>query len=243
VASGFSRFFAELRRRKVYHLAAAYATVGVGISLGVPDLFSAFDLPHSAARLVIILVAVGFPVALVLAWAYELKPEDPPPAEPDASQERVGSEPRIAGQKPSVAILPFANLSADPDNEYFSDGVTEEIINAVAAIRQLRVTARTSAFQFKGSKHDIREIGISKTFLRCRTRSLRPSIAPSPSTPALSTHTSGRSSITPMSGAIWSGRWRRIGAPQSWTPRISTFCPAWPRSTSSLIAWMRPSSG
>jgi serine/threonine-protein kinase len=59
----------------------------------------------------------------------------------------------------TIAVLPFANMSADPENEYFSDGVTEEIINAIAGISDLRVTARTSAFQFKGKEYDIREIG------------------------------------------------------------------------------------
>jgi serine/threonine-protein kinase len=64
-----------------------------------------------------------------------------------------------ATDRTTIAVLPFANLSADPENEYFSDGITEEIINAVAAIRDLRVTARTSAFQFKGKDYDIRDIG------------------------------------------------------------------------------------
>jgi len=59
----------------------------------------------------------------------------------------------------TIAVLPFANMSADPENEYFSDGITEEVINAVAGIPDLRVTARTSAFQFKGKEYDIREIG------------------------------------------------------------------------------------
>jgi len=160
VASRLSLFLAELRRRKVYHVAAGYAAVGVAISLAVPDLFGAFDLPGSAARLVIVLLVVGFPVALVLAWAYEVKPEElPPPLVSEEVEGPIGSALPTADQRPSVAVLPFANLSADPENEYFSDGITEEIINAVAAIRDLRVTARTSAFQFKGGDYDIREIG------------------------------------------------------------------------------------
>ena len=64
-----------------------------------------------------------------------------------------------APERRAIAILPFTNMSADPENEYFSDGITEEIINAVAGVRDLRVTARTSAFQFKGKDYDVREIG------------------------------------------------------------------------------------
>ena len=76
MASKTSAFLAELKRRKVYHVAAAYMAVGAVIVFGIPDLTSIFGLPSSTARLVIILVAIGFPIALVLAWAYEVKPED-----------------------------------------------------------------------------------------------------------------------------------------------------------------------
>jgi len=82
VASKLSLFLSELKRRKVYRVAALYAAVGVAISLGIPDLFGVLLLPDWAARLVIILIAIGLPIALVLAWAYEVRPEDPSPAEP-----------------------------------------------------------------------------------------------------------------------------------------------------------------
>ena len=80
--SKLSTFLTELKRRKVYHVAAAYLAVGAVIVFGIPDLSSTFGLPTSTARLVIILVAIGFPIALVLAWAYELKPELPGEEEP-----------------------------------------------------------------------------------------------------------------------------------------------------------------
>jgi hypothetical protein len=99
VASKLSLFLAELKRRKVYHVAAVYVAVGVAVSLAVPDLFSAFDLPNSVARLVILLVAIGFPIALVLAWAYELKPEEPRPAE---EEERMPVPPPVPGRPPRL---------------------------------------------------------------------------------------------------------------------------------------------
>ena len=77
MASKLSLFLAELKRRKVYQVAAIYLALGVAISLAVPDLFGALLLPDWAARLVIVFLVIGFPVALVLAWAYEVKPEEP----------------------------------------------------------------------------------------------------------------------------------------------------------------------
>lgn len=88
MASRFSSFLAELKRRNVYRVAAVYLAVGAAISLGVPDLFGAFGLSDSAAQFVILLIAIGFPVALVLAWAYEVRPE----------------EARTAGQEESEAV-------------------------------------------------------------------------------------------------------------------------------------------
>ncbi len=166
MASKLSLFLAELRRRKVYHVAAVYAAVGVAISLGVPDLFSAFDLPSSAARLVIVLIAVGFPIALLLAWAYEVKPEQPRPADPEEREpvpsNGVRSFSAVSVQeehRKSIAVLPFVDMSPDQDQEYFCDGMAEELINALTKVKGLRVAARTSSFHFKGRSEDVREIG------------------------------------------------------------------------------------
>jgi len=111
MASKFISFLAELKRRKVYHVGAVYAAVGVAISLGVPDLFNAFDLPTSAARLVIVLIVIGFPIALLLAWAYEVRPEELRGVEASPASVRA---PSIAGDRKSIVVLPFDNMSPDP---------------------------------------------------------------------------------------------------------------------------------
>jgi TolB-like protein/Tfp pilus assembly protein PilF len=159
VAYKLSSFLTELKRRNVYRVAAVYAAVGVAISIAVPDLFGAFGFPEWAAPLVILLIAIGFPIALVLAWAYEVRPEEPRGAEAAKAPRApaVGtpeSEPRN-----SIAVLPFANMSDDPEAEYFSDGMTEEIINALTQLEGLRVVARTSSFAFKGKALEIGEVG------------------------------------------------------------------------------------
>jgi adenylate cyclase len=166
VASKLSLFLAELKRRKVYRVAAVYAAAGVAISLAVPDLFGAFDLPTIAARLVIVLIAIGFPIALILAWAYEVKPEESPTGAAFADENPGPGMPsplhpthRPEDLRPSVAVLPFVNLSADPENEYFSDGISFDIINHLAKITDLKVISRTSIMQYKETEKPLRQIG------------------------------------------------------------------------------------
>lgn len=167
VASKLSMFLAELKRRKVYHVAAVYAAIGTGISLAVPDLFSAFDLPSSVARLVIVLVALGFPVALVLAWAYEIKPEEAKSTEdeegkPDLIPDTTRAAPAASvvedDPRPSLAILPFANLSQDRENEFFGLGMMDDILTRLTAVGGLRVISRTSVMRYMGADKSTPEI-------------------------------------------------------------------------------------
>lgn len=153
MASKLSVFFAELKRRKVYRVAAIYAAVGIAISLGVPDLFGALLLPDWAARLVIVLIAIGFPLALVLAWALELTPEGFRLDRPAIAGEEGREDPR-----PSLAVLPFTSLSEEPENEFFSVGVTDDILTRLTAVGGLRVISRTSVMRYRAADKSIPEI-------------------------------------------------------------------------------------
>jgi TolB-like protein/cytochrome c-type biogenesis protein CcmH/NrfG len=154
------RWFAELRRRRVFRVAGVYL-VAAWLVIQVADaVFEPLGLPAWALRLVIILVALGFPLACVLAWAFDVTPQGiertltgvpaaaPLPAAIEAAPDRQ-----------AVAILPFADLSPAHDQEYFCDGIAAEIINALCCVRGLRIASRTSAAQFRGRSVDVREIG------------------------------------------------------------------------------------
>jgi TolB-like protein/Tfp pilus assembly protein PilF len=155
VASRLSLFLADLKRRKVSRVAVVYVVVGLGI-LGAAEVILD-PLGLDALRpYIVILVILGFPIALVLAWAYELKPEEPEAAEEAPSP---AFDPRGTEKRKSIVVLPFVNMSDDSESEYFSDGMTEEIINALAQLKDLRVAARTSSFAFKGSSPDLGEVG------------------------------------------------------------------------------------
>jgi adenylate cyclase len=162
-----SRFLAELKRRKVYQVAATYVAVGLAICVGAPDLFSAFDLPGSAARLVVALAIIGFPFAVVLAWAYEVRPEEaqPPPSEEVEPQVRSGPASLPSNisafsndPRPSVAVLPFASFSDNPDTDYFGLGVMEDILTRLAHVRGIRVISRTSVMRYRTGEKSTREI-------------------------------------------------------------------------------------
>jgi len=181
------RFFAELRRRHVVRVGIAYLVVAFGVFQGTEVLVSALALPSWTTTLVVVLGIAAFPVALVLAWAYEIGPggvrrdaEDVPASEPVAAKveggkaeppQESGTSPRSRATGPadaeargpepgrrSIAVLPLANLSGDPENEYFSDGLAEELLNLLARLPQLRVTSRTSSFSFRGKDLDVRTI-------------------------------------------------------------------------------------
>jgi len=159
-------WFAELRRRKVFRVATVYMVVAWLLVQVAGTTFGPLGLPGWTMKLVILLAAFGFPLACGLAWAFDVTPrgiertatgaEVPPPA---AEFPVSAQPPAKAAPGPSVAILPFLDMSPAHDQEYFCDGIAEEIINALCCVRGLRIASRTSSFQFKGRSADVREIG------------------------------------------------------------------------------------
>jgi serine/threonine-protein kinase len=163
-ASSLGHFLGELKRRRVYRVAVVYAVVAFVIWQVADVAFEPLHLPPWALTFVVVLVIIGFPVALVLAWALEITPQgvrrtEPARAEPDAAPSTARPALADGVERKSIAVLPFANMSDDPENEYFSDGMTEEIINALTQLQDLRVVARTSCFAFKGKAPHISEVG------------------------------------------------------------------------------------
>src|SRR5438128_8242177 len=168
-------FFAELKRRNVYKVAVAYAIVGWLLVQIATQVFPFLEIPNWVVRLVIALVAIGFPIALVIAWAFEVTPEGIKRTEDvdlaaSARQPRrhawifvvivgaalsVGlffigrytarngtprqSEAATTLPQKSIAVLPFDNLSRDPDNAYFAEGVQDEILTRLAKVADLKV--------------------------------------------------------------------------------------------------------
>ena len=185
-----SGLYSELKRRNVFRVAFAYALVG-WVLLQIADVFfPALSLPEWTIRLVAGLLIIGFPLALLFAWAFELTPEG---LKKEHEVDRDLSITHKTGRKldfvviavlaiavtlftfdkfvwdisdpanvsgdndKSIAVLPFVNMSDDPANEYFSDGISEELLNLLAKIPELRVIGRTSSFQFKGKQEDTPE--------------------------------------------------------------------------------------
>src|SRR4249919_1446268 len=175
-----SGFFQELQRRKVYRVAAAYViAAGFIIQIG-SAVIPAWELPNWTLRLVIVLLLVGFPVALILAWAYDVTPQgiQATPKVPGGHRRRnvtllvaAGAIisiaagffllPRASARKidKSIAVLPFQNLSDEKENAYFADGVQDDILTNLSKISDLRVISRTSVMQYRGRPTNLREIG------------------------------------------------------------------------------------
>lgn len=157
-----SGFYQELKRRKVVRVGVAYAVVAwVLVEVG-SVLFPALLLPDWSVRLLIAFVIAGFPVAILLAWAVELTPEGPR-ADKGAQRETKDTG-RLAANTDSdngfrsIAVLPLLNMSNDPEDEYFSDGMAEEVLNRLCKLPQLTVASRTSSFSFKGKGLDLRTV-------------------------------------------------------------------------------------
>jgi adenylate cyclase len=190
------KFFREVMRRNVVKVAVVYLIAG-WLTMQVADvMFPALNLPEWITSAIAALLLIGFPFALIFAWAFEMTPEgikkeseidrsesitsqtgkklntsiiiilsialgfmliDRFVLQPEGAEETP--EAVVADIKPSIAVLPFVNMSGDKDNEYFSDGLSEELLNLLAKIPALHVAGRTSSFQFKGTNQDLRLIG------------------------------------------------------------------------------------
>jgi TolB-like protein/Tfp pilus assembly protein PilF len=175
-------FFEEVKRRKVYRVAAAYIIAAGGIIQLASATFPAWELPSWALRLVILLVLVGFPIALILAWAFDITPQGIQ-ATPDTTAPRTRRRrniimliatgmvisaatgffllPRVAAHKvdKSIAVLPFENLSDEKENAYFADGIQDDVLTNLSKISDLRVISRTSVMQYRGRPTKLTEIG------------------------------------------------------------------------------------
>ena len=145
----------ELKRRNVIKVSVAYVIVA-WVVLQVADvLLNNLEAPAWIFKVILLVLIVGFPVTIVLSWVFDWTPGGLQRTDDNVGSPNSAALPVAA----SVAVLPFVNMSNDPENEYFSDGLTEELLNVLAKIDALKVAARTSSFHFKGQTGDIAEIG------------------------------------------------------------------------------------
>jgi len=176
-----SGFFEELKRRKVYRVAIAYAVGSWALAQGLAQVLPVFDISNSVIRVVIALLLIGFPVALVLAWVFDVTPQGikatPTIAASGAHRRRnvmmlvatgviISAAagffllPRASARKidKSIAVLPFENLSDEKGNAYFADGIQDDILTNLSKIGDLKVISRTSVMPYRGHTSNIREI-------------------------------------------------------------------------------------
>jgi TolB-like protein/Flp pilus assembly protein TadD len=177
-----SGFFEEVKRRKVYQVAVAYVIAAGGVIQLASASFPAWELPNWALRVVIVLLLVGFPIALVLAWAFDITAQGIR-ATPDAAAPRTHRRrnvtmlvatgliisaaagffllPRVSAHKcdKSIAVLPFENLSNEKENAYFADGIQDDVLTNLSKIGDLKVISRTSVMPYRGKTSNAREIG------------------------------------------------------------------------------------
>jgi TolB-like protein len=188
-------FLAELKRRHVYRVAIAYGVVAWLLIQVATQVFPFFEIPNWVVRLVVLVSVLGFPISLIIAWAFEMTPQGMKREEEIAPNEYiphwstrkfaalivtiamlatgvlmfqlVRSKPTSPAQitaaampsQKSIAVLPLLNESGDPGDEYFSDGLSEELIAALAQVRGLKVIGRSSSFRFKDKKEESKAIG------------------------------------------------------------------------------------
>src|SRR5712672_2048003 len=173
-------FFEEVQRRKVYRIAAAYI-IAAGFLIQIASAtFPAWDLPNWSLRLVIAMLLIGFPIALILAWAYDVTPQgiQVTPKVPGTHRRRnlvflIATAvilsaaagffllPRASARKidKSIAVLPFENLSDEKENAYFADGIQDDVLTNLSKIGDLKVISRTSVMPYRGKGSNVREIG------------------------------------------------------------------------------------
>lgn len=173
-------FFAEARRRNIYRVAVAYAIVAWLVIQVATQTFPFLEIPNWCVRLVIVLLALGFPIALILAWAYELTPEGIKRTEEVAPAQSIKretgrrlnaliigvlvcavafllyqrfrpAESSSGATEKSIAVLPFENLSDDKENAFFADGIQDDILTSLAKIHELKVISRTSVMGYRGA--------------------------------------------------------------------------------------------
>jgi len=157
-------FFAELKRRKVHRVAIAYAVAAWLLIQIATQVFPFFEIPNWAVRLVVLLLVLGFPIALTLSWIFDLTPQGiRRTEESDRSLAALPVGPVAIRNIPekSIAVLPFENLSDDKENEYFAAGVHNDILSNLAKVADLKVISRTSVQQFKSGTRNLREIGLA----------------------------------------------------------------------------------
>jgi TolB-like protein/Flp pilus assembly protein TadD len=157
-------FFAELKRRKVHRVAIAYAVAAWLLIQIATQVFPFFEIPNWTVRLVVLLLVLGFPIALTLSWIFDLTPQGiRRTEESDRSLAALPVGPVAIRNIPekSIAVLPFENLSDDKENEYFAAGVHNDILSNLAKVADLKVISRTSVQQFKSGTRNLREIGLA----------------------------------------------------------------------------------
>ena len=178
-------FFAELKRRRVGKVAVAYGAVAWAVTEAASVVLPALHVPEWAMTFIVVFLLAGFPIAMVLAWIFDATPEGLqrtatlPGARSQLRMraaygaivlaamaglgyllyERGLGRAQAGDRHDSIAVLPFVNLSGDPARDYFSDGMSEELLNLLARVPGLQVAARTSAFAYKGRNVDVREVG------------------------------------------------------------------------------------
>src|SRR6266478_6001604 len=178
-----SGFFEELKRRKVYRVAAAYIIAAGFIIQIASAVFPAWELPNWTFRLLVTLLLIGFPIALILAWAFDVTPEGIRATKATAAETHLRRNmivliatgvivsvaagffllPRASARKidKSIAVLPFENLSDEKENAYFADGMQDDILTNLSKIGDLKVISRTSVMSYRDGARNAREIGKS----------------------------------------------------------------------------------